>query len=106
MAKEFLDFDAVLTTSETDVYTATNKAMTLLVQAVNISDTEVEAELWITNAANEHHKAIMRPKNIVPGEDDGVSDTAKHIIKPGWKIRGKAETAGAIMVEVSVLEGM
>lgn len=105
MAKEFLDFDAVLTTSETDVYVATNKAMNLLIQAVNISETEVEAELWITNGTNEHKKAIMRPRNITPGEG-GVSDTAKHIIRPGWKVRGKAETAGAIMVEISVLEGM
>lgn len=105
MAKEFLDFDAVLTTSESDVYVATNKAMTLLIQAVNISDTEVEAELWITNGSNEHKKAVMRSRSITPGEG-GVSDTAKHIIKPGWKIRGKAEATNSIMVEVSVLEGM
>ena len=105
MAKEFLDFDAVLTTSESDVYVATNKAMTLLIQAVNISDSEVEAELWITNGTNDHKKAIMRPRNITPG-DGGVSDTAKHIIRAGWKVRGKAEAAASIMVEVSVLEGM
>lgn len=105
MAKEFLDFDAVLTTSESDVYVATNKAVTLLVQAVNISGSEVEAELWITNGSNEHKKAIMRPRVITPGEG-GVSDTAKHIIRAGYKIRGKAETADAIMVEVTVMEGM
>lgn len=105
MTKNFNDANVTLTTSETDIYVSTSKTMTLLIQAVNTSSSDVTVELWITNGSNTHEKAILRSKVITP-EEGGVSDTTKHIIRSGYKIRGTASIGSSVTVEVSVLEGM
>ena len=104
MAKNFIHDDAILGTTETDVYSASNKAMSLLIQAVNVTDNEVTAELWLTDGSNVHISPLI-PEQIIPPKD-GSSDTAKHVIPAGYKIRGTAGSTDSIHVEVSVLEGM
>lgn len=105
MTKTFNNATFTLTTSESDVYTATGvKSMTLLIQAVNTSGTPTNCELWITDGSNTH-KACLFPSQSIAAYD-GITDTSKHIIPSGYKIRGVASAGSTIYVEVSVLEGM
>ena len=104
MAKLFVHDDAILGITETDVYSAANKAMSLLIQVVNITDAEVTAELWITDGANAHVSPLLPEQVIQP--NDGSTDVAKHVVPQGYKIRGTAGATNSIYVEVSALEGM
>lgn len=103
MAKTLNGSTAVLTTSEADIYTAPSKSMTLLIQAVNTSSSAVTCELWITDGSNNHVACILPSKSIA--SYDGVTDTAKHLIPIGYKIRGFASTGSTIYVEVTAFEG-
>lgn len=106
MIKTFDSITTVLTTSEADIYTAPSdsKAMTLLVQAVNNTGSAANCEIWLTDDSNAH-KALLFPSQSIEAYK-GISDTAKHIIKSNYKIRGFASAGTAIYVEISVLEGM
>jgi len=95
---------AILTTSETDVYVAPSKAVTLLIQLVNTSGSAVTCELWLTDASNTKLACLLPSQSITAGS--GTSDTAKHTILNGYKIRGLASTGSVVYVEVSVFEGM
>lgn len=104
MAKVFTHNDGVLGTTDTDIYTANAKALNLLIQAVNATGSVVQMELWITDNSN------VRKACIVPWQDiegyDGVSDSAKHVLPIGYKVRGKASAGATIYVEVNTMEGM
>lgn len=100
----FNNSTVTLGTSESDIYTASSKSLTLLLQAVNISGSAATCEIWLTDGSNVH-KACLFPSQSVTAYQ-GVSDTAKHVVPSGYKIRGTAGTSNVIYVEVSVLEGM
>lgn len=104
MTKTFNNANLVLTTTESDIYTATSKSMTLLVQAINATTNSVTCEIWITDASNTHMVCLFPSQSIT--SYNGVSDTNKHIIPTGYKIRGTASINTSIYVEVSVLEGL
>ena len=104
MAKTLNGEQFVLTTSEADIYTAPSNAMTLLVQAVNTTAGAVTCELWMTDGSN-NHVACLFPSQSVAAYN-GVSDTAKHVILNGYKIRGLASAGSAAYVEISTIEGM
>ena len=105
MTKTFNSATATLTTSEADIYTAPSKTMTLLIQAVNTTGSEVTGcQLWLTDGSNTHVACLFPSQSVATY--DGISDTSKHIIPSGYKIRGTAGTGSAVYVEVSVLEGM
>lgn len=105
MAKVLNSAFDTLETSEADIYTAPSKTMTLLIQAVNTTGSEVTGcQLWLTDGSNTHVACLLPNQSIAAY--DGVSDTSKHIIPSGYKIRGTAGTGSAVYVEVSVLEGM
>lgn len=105
MVKTFNSAYTALGTSEGDVYTSPSKTMTLLIQVVNSTGSEVTGcELWLTDGSNTHVACLLPNQSIAAY--DGVSDTSKHIIPSGYKIRGTAGTGSAVYVEVSVLEGV
>ena len=88
MAKTLNGSRFTLTTSEADIYTAPSNAMTLLVQAVNTTSSAVTCELWITDGSNTHVACLFPSQSVAAY--DGVSDTSKHYIPSGYKIRGLA----------------
>jgi len=92
-----------LTTSEADIYTAPSNAMTLLVQAVNTTAGAVTCELWMTDGSNTHVACLFPSQSIAAY--DGISDTSKHYIPTGYKIRGLASAGTSIYVEVTAFEG-
>lgn len=92
-----------LSNSEGDVYTAPSNAMTLLIQAVNTTGVSVNCELWLTNGSNTHVACIFPSQAIAAY--DGLSDTAKHYIPSGYKIRGTAGSTSSIYVEITAFEG-
>jgi len=92
-----------LTTSEADIYTAPSNTMTLLVQAVNTTAGAVTCELWMTDGSNNHVACLFPSQSIAAY--DGVTDTSKHYIPEGYKIRGTAGTGSAIYVEITAFEG-
>jgi len=92
-----------LTTSEADIYTAPSNAMTLLVQAVNTTAGAVTCELWMTDGSNNHVACLFPSQSIAAY--DGISDTSKHYIPTGYKIRGLASAGTSIYVEVTTFEG-
>ncbi len=92
-----------LTTSEADIYTAPSNAMTLLVQAVNTTSGSVTCELWMTDGSNNHVACLFPSQSIAAY--DGISDTSKHYIPTGYKIRGLASAGTSIYVEVTAFEG-
>lgn len=105
MTKNFDSFATTLPLTEGDIYVATSaKAMTLLIQAVNPTDTTITCEAWVTDASN-NHVACLFPSQAISAYG-GISDTSKHIVKTGYKIRGNAGSASSVWIEVSVLEGM
>src|SRR5574343_5284 len=93
----------VLTTSEADIYTAPSNTMTLLIQAVNVTAGAVTGELWMTDGSNTHVACLFPSQSIAAY--DGISDTSKHFIPSGYKIRGTAGTGSAIYVEITAFEG-
>lgn len=103
MAKTLNGSRFTLTTSEADIYTAPSNAMTLLVQAVNITSGAVTCELWMTDGSNTHVACLFPSQSIAAY--DGISDTSKHYIPSGYKIRGLASAGTSIYVEVTVFEG-
>jgi hypothetical protein len=92
-----------LTTSEADIYTAPSNAMTLLVQAVNTTSGSVTCELWMTDGSSNHVACLFPSQSIAAY--DGISDTSKHYIPTGYKIRGLASAGTSIYVEVTAFEG-
>ena len=92
-----------LTTSESDIYTAPSNTMTLLVQAVNTTAGAVTCELWMTDGSNNHVACLFPSQSIAAY--NGVSDTSKHFIPTGYKIRGLASAGSSIYVEITVFEG-
>ncbi len=92
-----------LTTSEADIYTAPSNAITLLVQAVNTTAGAVTCELWMTDGSNNHVACLFPSQSIAAY--DGISDTSKHYIPTGYKIRGLASAGTSIYVEVTTFEG-
>jgi hypothetical protein len=104
MAKTFNGTFVTLDTSEGDIYTAPSKAMSLLIQVVNTTSSAVTCELWMTDGSN-NHVACLFPSQSVAAYN-GVSDTAKHVILNGYKIRGLASAGSAAYVEISTIEGM
>ena len=103
MAKTLNGEQFTLTTSEADIYTAPSNAMTLLVQAVNTTAGAVTCELWMTDGSNTHVACLFPSQSIAAY--DGVSDTSKHYIPSGYKIRGLASAGTSIYVEVTAFEG-
>jgi hypothetical protein len=104
MAKVLNSAMVSLGTSISDVYTASGKTMTLLIQAVNTHTSDVTVELWITDGSNVN-KACCFPSQSIASYD-GVTDISKHILPDGYKIRGMADEASVVYVEVSVVEGV
>lgn len=105
MTKNFDSFATTLPITEGDIYVAsTAKAMTLLIQAVNPTGTAINCEVWMTDASN-NHVACLFPSQTISAYG-GISDTSKHIVKTGYKIRGNAGSADSVWIEVSILEGM
>lgn len=104
MTKTFNNATVTLTTSESDVYVAPSKAMTMIIQAVNPTSVAVNCELWMTDSSNTH-KACLFPSQAIAAYD-GLSDNMKHVFPSGYKIRGTAGSDNAIYVEVSLLEGL
>ncbi len=104
MTKVFKNAYVTLTTSEADIYTAPATALSLLIQAVNPTDTTATCELWMTNDSNTH-VACLFPSQSIAGYN-GITDTTKHIFATGFKIRGVASVESTVYVEVSILEGM
>lgn len=103
MTKTLNSAFVTLGTSEGDIYTASSKTMTLLIQAVNTTNTAATCELWITNGSNAHVACVI-PLQDIPAYN-GISDTVKHVIPSGYKIRGTAGTGSTIYVEITTLEG-
>ena len=103
MAKTLNGSRFTLTTSEADIYTAPSNAMTLLVQAVNTTAGAVTCELWMTDGSNNHVACLFPSQSIAAY--DGISDTSKHFIPSGYKIRGLASAGTSIYVEVTAFEG-
>ena len=103
MAKTLNGEQFVLTTSEADIYTAPSNAMTLLVQAVNTTSGPVTCELWMTDGSNNHVACLFPSQSIAAY--DGISDTSKHYIPTGYKIRGLASAGTSIYVEITAFEG-
>lgn len=103
MAKTLNGEQFVLTTSEADIYTAPSNAMTLLVQAVNTTAGAVTCELWMTDGSNNHVACLFPSQSIAAY--DGISDTSKHYIPTGYKIRGLASSGTSIYVEITAFEG-
>ena len=103
MAKTLNGEQFTLTTSEADIYTAPSNAMTLLVQAVNTTAGAVTCELWMTDGSNTHVACLFPSQSIAAY--DGVSDTSKHYIPTGYKIRGLASAGTSIYVEITAFEG-
>ena len=73
MAKTLNGEQFVLTTSEADIYTASNNTMTLLVQAVNTTAGAVTCELWMTDGSNNHVACLFPSQSIAAY--DGISDS-------------------------------
>ena len=92
-----------LTTSEADIYTAPSNTITLLVQAVNVTAGAVTCELWMTDGSNNHVACLFPSQSIAAY--DGISDTSKHFIPTGYKIRGLASAGTSIYVEITAFEG-
>ena len=103
MAKTLNGEQFVLTASEADIYTAPSNAMTLLVQAVNVTASVATCELWMTDGSNNHVTCLFPSQSIAAY--DGISDTSKHYIPTGYKIRGLASAGTSIYVEVTAFEG-
>ena len=103
MAKTLNGEYFTLTTSESDIYTAPSNTMTLLVQAVNTTAGAVTCELWMTDGSNNHVACLFPSQSIAAY--NGVSDTSKHFIPTGYKIRGLASAGSSIYVEITVFEG-
>lgn len=104
MAKTINSAFSQLDINEADIYVAPSKTMTLLIQVVNPGAAAVTCELWLTDASDAHVACILPNQSIGAGQ--GTSDTSKHIIPNGYKIRGQASLAGTIYVEISVVEGV
>lgn len=104
MARNFNSFATTLPTTEGDICTASSKSMTLLIQAVNVTDTPATCELWMTDDTDTHYACLFPSQSV--SAYNGVSDTAKHIIPSGYKIRGVSDLADTIFIEVSLVEGM
>lgn len=104
MANTLNNHTLLLTTSESDIFVAPSKSLTLLIQAVNTTASGTQCELWITNGSNEHVACIIPYQEI--DAYNGISDTSKHIVPSGYKIRGKAYAGSSIYVEISVVEGV
>ena len=77
--------------------------MTLLVQAVNTTAGAVTCELWMTDGSNNHVACLFPSQSIAAY--DGISDTSKHFIPTGYKIRGLASAGTSIYVEITAFEG-
>jgi hypothetical protein len=103
MAKTLNGLQFTLTTSEADIYTAPSNTMTLLIQAVNTTSSAVTCELWMTDGSNNHVACLFPSQSIAAY--DGISDTSKHYIPTGYKIRGLASAGTSIYVEVTAFEG-
>jgi len=103
MAKTLNGARYTLTTSEADIYTAPSNTMTLLVQAVNTTAGAVTCELWMTDGSNNHVACLFPSQSIAAY--DGISDTSKHYIPTGYKIRGLASAGTSIYVEITAFEG-
>ena len=103
MAKTLNGEQFTLTTSEADIYTAPSNAMTLLIQAVNATSSAATCELWMTDGSN-NHVACLFPNQSIAAYD-GISDTSKHFIPTGYKIRGLASAGTSIYVEITAFEG-
>jgi len=104
MAKVLNSAFDTLETSEADIYTAPSKSMTMLIQTVNTHSAAVTYELWITDGSNNKVACLVPSKSR--DARDGTSDTGKHVIPSGYKIRGTATTTGVVYVEISVVEGV
>lgn len=104
MTKTFNSFATTLPDTEGDLVTTTSKTMTMLIQVVNPTASAVTCEIWMTDASNTHYACLFPSQSVAAY--NGVSDTAKHIIPTGYKIRGVAGTASTLYFEVSMLEGM
>jgi hypothetical protein len=104
MVKNFNAATVILTTTETDVYIASSKTMTLLIQAINLSGTAAACQLWITDASNNHIACLIPQQSM--DIYNGTTDTNKHILLSGQKIRGSADPNATIYVELSLVEGV
>lgn len=103
MAKTLNGEQFTLTTSEADIYTAPSNTMTLLIQAVNTTSSAATCELWMTDGSNTHVACLFPSQSIAAY--DGISDTSKHFIPTGYKIRGLASAGTSIYVEITAFEG-
>jgi len=103
MAKTLNGARFALTTSEADIYTASDNTMTLLIQAVNTSSSAVTCELWMTDGSNTHVACLFPSQSVTAY--NGITDNSKHYIPDGYKIRGLASTGSVIYVEVTAFEG-
>lgn len=104
MVETFNSVTAILGTSLADVHTASTKSLTLLVQAVNNTASDVTCELYLTDDSHVI-KAVVIPLCTLSAYG-GVSDAGKHVILNGYKLYGMSDTAASVYVEVSVLEGI
>jgi len=94
-----------LQTSETDIYVATVKSMTILIQVVNPTSQDVDkCNIWVTDSSNTHAACLLPSTTIVAY--NGTSDTSTHIIPAGYKIRGSADVADIAVVEITIVEGV
>jgi hypothetical protein len=77
--------------------------MTLLVQAVNTTSGAVTCELWMTDGSNNHVACLIPSQSLAAY--NGLTDTSKHYIPSGYKIRGVASSESAVYIELTVFEG-
>lgn len=105
MAKNFTSNTTLLTTSESDIYIASGKTMTLLIQVVNNGSSDVSVNLWITDGSNNHIAPLLADNTMIEIKG-GKSDNSKHVLQTGHKIRGVASIGSSVYVEISALEGM
>ena len=63
----------------------------------------VTGELWMTDGSNNRVACLFPSQSIAAY--DGISDTSKHFIPTGYKIRGVASASTSIYVEITVFEG-
>lgn len=106
MTKTFETAKVLLTdTSKTTIYTCPTgtKSLTLLVQIVNNSSSDVNASVTLYNGAN--IIGVLLPLQTLAAYS-GASDTSKHILEADDEICAQVSSTADVFVEVSVLEGV
>lgn len=103
MAKTLSGENAVLTTSVTDIYTASSNTMTLLIQGVNINAGQVNFGLWMVDDNNNYMYCVFPTQSLDTME--GLTDTNKHLMQEGYTLQGIADNTNSIYVEITAFEG-